>query len=102
MRAGFATTGAGGTAGIGGGGLGQGANQSGTPGGANTGGGGGGEHGTAQNGQAGGSGVVVLRIPDSFSANFSAGVVYQLNTAGGYKTYTVTSAASGQTVTFSS
>jgi hypothetical protein len=68
---------------------------------ANTGGGGGaGSNNTG--GGPGGSGVVILRIPSSASASFSAGVTFSLNTGvSGFKIYTVTATSTtGQTVTF--
>ena len=77
--------------------------------GTNTGGGGAGNPANAD-GKAGGSGVIILRTPTNVNATFSASV--QANGAtgasiaadtsiAGYKTYVITSAASGQTVTFS-
>ena len=50
---------------------------------------------------AGGSGVVVIRIPDFYTATFSAGLTTSANTAAvaGYKVYSVT--AGTGTVTFS-
>ncbi len=78
-------------------------------GGANTGGGGAGNPGHTS-GAAGGSGVIILRTPTSITATFTSGVTANgatgssiaANTSiAGYKTYVITSAASGQTVTFS-
>lgn len=78
-------------------------------GGANTGGGGAGNPG-ATSGAAGGSGVIILRTPTSITATFTSGVTANGATGSsiaadtsiaGYKTYVITSAASGQTVTFS-
>ena len=78
-------------------------------GGTNTGGGGCGSN-YEVTGAAGGSGVIILRTLTSINATFSASV--QANGAtganitadtsiAGYKTYVITTAASGETVTFS-
>lgn len=88
--------GTGGSGGSGGGGAGNGGGA-GTAGTANTGGGGG--AGTTSGG-SGGSGVIVLRIPDSRTATFTGGVTQTSTTSGGFKTYTITAAGSGDTVTF--
>ena len=66
-------------------------------GGANTGGGGGGARGL------GGSGIVIIKIPNTYTATFSAGVTRTLSTAvAGYKIYTVTATSTtSETVTFS-
>jgi hypothetical protein len=69
---------------------------------ANRGGGGGGGcngSGYSFNGGNGGSGVVVLRYPESYSATFSAGLSSSTITSAGYKITTVT--AGTGTVTFS-
>ena len=76
-----------------------------TSGTANTGGGGGGggiSGGSAQSG-GGGSGVVIIKIPDAFTATFSGGVTSSLSTAvSGFKIYTVTATSTtSETVTFS-
>jgi len=75
---------------------------SGTNGAANTGGGAGGNVGKYQSttGRSGGSGVILLRIPDAYSAAFSGGVSYTLHTPSGYKVYEVTAAGPTDTVTF--
>jgi hypothetical protein len=50
----------------------------------------------------GGSGVVVIKIPDTRTATFSGGVTETNSTAGGYTTYIVTATSNtSQTVTFS-
>jgi hypothetical protein len=66
-----------------------------------SGGGGGGNYGgTGTLGGSGSSGVVILRVPNIYSATFSGGLTTSLSTAAtGYKTYTVT--AGTGTVTFS-
>ena len=97
---GSASTGAvGGTGGLGGGGKGE-TNNSGdaTAGTANTGGGGGGSF-TAGS-QAGGSGVVILRVPNTVTADFSAGVVYNYIPVDGFHVYEITAAGVSDTVTF--
>lgn len=53
------------------------------------------------NGYTGGSGVVVLKIPQQYTATFSGGVTSSVTTSAGFKIYTVTVAGAGQTVTFS-
>jgi hypothetical protein len=76
----------------------------GATGAANTGNGGGGAGGGGSNGigGAGGSGVCIIKIPDTRTANFSAGVTSSLSTAvSGYKIYTITAAGVSDTVTFS-
>jgi hypothetical protein len=50
----------------------------------------------------GGSGVVIIKIPDLFTATFSGGVTSSLSTAGGFNIYTVTATSTtSETVTFS-
>jgi hypothetical protein len=100
-----------GSGGLGGGGLGTKGSGSvdalGTAGTANTGGGGGGASHPARGaaygyGWAGGSGLVILRIPSAGSATFSGGVSSSLSTSVvGFKVYTVTAAGPSDTVTFS-
>lgn len=81
--------------------------QVGVAGSTNTGGGGGGASHPANGpeygyGYAGGSGRVMLKIPDTRSATFSGGVTQTMSTAvSGYKIYTITAAGTGDTVTFS-
>ncbi len=68
---------------------------------ANTGNGG---NGSADNTTAGsgGSGVVILKYPDTYTATFSAGVTETTATSGGFKTTTVTATSTtSETVTFS-
>jgi hypothetical protein len=68
------------------------------------GGGGGGTYSTgigAGTGGTGGSGIVVIKIPDTRSAAFSGGVSQTSTTGGGFKIYTVTAAGVSDTVTFS-
>ena len=74
-----------------------------TEGAANTGSGGGGRwaNGNA-NGKNGGSGVVIIKTPDSVTATFSGGVTQTSTTSGGFKIYTVTATStSSETVLFS-
>jgi hypothetical protein len=57
---------------------------------ANTGGGGGGDT-AVSSGAAGGSGIVIIKIPDTRTATFSSGVTSSLSTAvSGFKIYTIT------------
>jgi hypothetical protein len=68
----------------------------------NTGGGGGGtgEEDTYSGG-AGGSGVVILKYPDTFTATFSAGVTQSTSTSGGFKVSTITATSTtSETVVF--
>jgi hypothetical protein len=69
---------------------------------ANTGGGGGGGgYNTAvRAGAAGGSGVVILSIPEANTATFSGGVTQTSTTSGGRRIYTITAAGANDTVTF--
>ena len=78
----------------------------GTDGTANTGGGGGGGSDwllTSVTQANGGSGIVIIKIPNNYTATFSAGVTSTLSTAvAGYKIYTVTATSTAsETVTFS-
>jgi hypothetical protein len=68
----------------------------------NTGGGGGGA-GYIENSSAnGGSGIVILRIPDVYTARFSSGVTSSVTKSGGYKYYKVTATSTtSETVSFS-
>lgn len=82
------------------------AGQVATAGTINTGGGGGGAAiggaGGDNSGRAGGSGIVILRIPDVFTANFSSGVTATMSRTGGYKYYKVTATSTtSETVYFS-
>jgi len=96
----------GGSGGNGGGGAGTTSSPSfATPGTVNTGGGGGGEgysQGGHGGGGSGGSGFVAIKVPDSITATFSAGVTSSLNTGvSGYRIYSVTATSTGsETVTF--
>jgi hypothetical protein len=99
-----------GSGGNGGGGNGTTGNASlalGSAGGTNTGGGGGGAShpnaGAAYGyGFAGGSGRVMIKIPNTYTATFSGGVTQTMSTAvSGFKVYTVTVAGTSDTVTFS-
>jgi hypothetical protein len=72
---------------------------------ANRGGGGGGGQNIAEGGtyagQAGGSGVVILKYPDTFTATFSAGVTQSTSTAGGFSVSTITATSTtSETVVF--
>jgi hypothetical protein len=52
-------------------------------------------------GKAGGSGIVVIKIPDTRSASFSAGVTQTSSTAGGFTVFTVTATSTtSETVIF--
>jgi hypothetical protein len=52
-------------------------------------------------GKAGGSGVVVLRVPDTAAAVFSGGVATRSYTVSGYNIYEVqATTTTGETVTF--
>lgn len=84
------TSGAGGNGGGGAAGSGAAGSFAGTNGTANTGGGGG--AGNTATGGNGGSGVVILRYPDSYPAltTIAAGLTYTTATTGGYKVYTFT------------
>ena len=100
-------SGGGGSASAGGGAGGGSGASSGTSGTANTGGGGGGSSSTTGtnigSGGNGGSGVVIIKIPNNFTATFSGGVTQTMSTAvSGYKIYTVTATSTtSETVTFS-
>ena len=75
-----------------------------TAGATNTGSGGGGRwNETAVNGMNGGSGVVIIKVPNTVTATFSGGVTSSLSTAvSGYKIYTVTATSTtSETVVFS-
>ena len=50
---------------------------------------------------AGGSGVVILKVPDTVTAAFSGGVTSSSATSSGYNIYTITAAGVSDTVTFS-
>jgi hypothetical protein len=97
--------GTGGAGGSGGGGRGSGTDGIAVAGTANLGGGGGGSGFGSwdYSGKAGGSGVVLIRVPDTQTLTFSAGVTVSGGTAsGGYKLYTVTATSTtSETVTFS-
>ena len=94
----------GGSGGAGGGGNG-GFGGAGTPtqGAANTGGGGGGDwNGVTTTLNAGGSGVVIIKIPSTNTATFSGGVTQTNATSGGFTVYTVTATSTtSETVSFS-
>lgn len=76
-----------------------------SPGEANTGGGGGGRQAETATGltSGGGSGVIILKYPDTHTAYFSGSVSYTTNPpSGGYKITTVTAASTDvETVVFS-
>jgi hypothetical protein len=65
----------------------------------NTGGGGGGRGNAAVAG-SGGSGVVILSVPDAYTATFSGGVTQTSTTSGARRIYTITAAGVSDTVTF--
>lgn len=84
----FTTSATGGTGGGGAGG--NSSNYQGQSGTANTGGGGGG-HGANGNSSSGGSGIIIIKCPNNFTAIFSAGITYSLSTSVlNHKVYTVT------------
>ena len=69
-------------------------------GGANTGGGGGGMAVTVGGSGAGGSGIVILSVPNTFTASFSAGVTRTQLSVGSNLVWRVTAAGLTDTVTF--
>ena len=97
--------GPGGAGGSGGGGAGNSGEGTATSGTANTGGGGGGGGGgsgvTDSVGGDGGSGYIVLRISNSYSATFSGATTSTITSVPGYNIYSVTAAPPTSTVTFS-
>jgi hypothetical protein len=58
---------------------------------------------TSTTGGSGGSGVVIIKVPDTITATFSGGVTSSVSTAvSGFKIYTVTATSTtSETVTFS-
>ena len=76
------------------------ANTVGTAGTANRGNGGGGAGGDTNLGANGGSGAVILSIPEGNTATFSGGVSQTSTTSGGNRIYTITAAGVSDTVTF--
>ena len=97
--------GRGGMGGLGGGGIGGGDTNgaNGAAGAANTGGGGGGTRWSdGGNGHAGGSGVVILRVPTATNVSFSSGVTYTSDVIGSDTAYIITATSStSEAVTFS-
>lgn len=88
------------TGGNGGGGNGGNSSTASTNGIVNTGGGGGGA-GVGPGSAAGGSGIIILRIPDVYKAVFSSGVGYTETKSNGYKYYKVTATSTtSETVYF--
>jgi len=89
-------SGGGGAGGLGGGGKGQRSGQTGTAGTANTGGGGGGcgDVGSPKNGFNGGSGIVIIRYPDTYADAASTTGSPTFTNTGGYKIYKWTSSGS--------
>jgi len=79
--------------GLGGGGTG-GSGTQGTAGTTNTGGGGGGNGNSAYNGNAGGSGIVIIRYADTFLAATSTTGSPTITTSGGYRIYQWTGSGS--------
>jgi hypothetical protein len=71
-----------------------------TPGAVNTGGGGGGVWNPAFASGAGGSGIVVIRYPNTFLdlTTIGGSLVYTLNNLGGFKIYTFTAGTGTVTV----
>jgi hypothetical protein len=66
----------------------------------NTGGGGGGNYGGVSVGVAGGSGIVILRYPDTNKAltTIDGGLTYTTTTTGGYRIYSFTAGTGTVTV----
>ena len=99
------TAGLGGLGGGGDGGGGRGASGTSSAGGTNTGGGGGGSEiaTPTPNGRDGGSGVVIIKVPDSVTGTFSAGCTVTTSTAvSGYNIYIVkATSTTSETVSFS-
>jgi len=90
-----------GSAGSGGNGGGGAASYVGNNGVINTGGGAGAASGPSS-GRQGGSGIIILRIPDVYTARFSSGVSASVTKSGGYKYYKVTATSTtSETVSFS-
>jgi len=57
---------------------------------------------TGSGGSPGGSGIIIIRIPNTFTATFTAGVSQTMSTAvAGSKVYTITAAGTNDRVTFS-
>ena len=52
------------------------------------------------NGAAGGSGIIILKYPDAYTATFSGGVTQTTATSGGYKIATITAAGVSDTVSW--
>lgn len=96
----------GGIGGAGGGGNAGSPGVAGVAGTANTGSGGGGGHagsagvGAWTGGGAGGSGVVIIKLPRKIIAEFSAGVAYNYIPVDGFHVYEITGAGVSDTVTF--
>ncbi len=52
-------------------------------------------------GGSGGSGIVIIKVPDNITATFSGGVTSSLSTSGGFNIYSVTATSTtSETVTF--
>jgi hypothetical protein len=51
-------------------------------------------------GSSGGSGIIILSIPEANTATFSGGVTQTSTTSGGRRIYTITAAGASDTVTF--
>jgi hypothetical protein len=67
-----------------------------------SGGGGGGYNTGSGNPGSGGSGIIILRVPDVYTAKFSSGVSASVTKSGGYKYYKVTATSTtSETVSFS-
>jgi hypothetical protein len=89
--------------GSGGGGRGGDGTTSSLAGTANTGSGGGAggyKYNGSKSGSNGGSGVIIVKVPEGYSATFSAGVTQTSATVGTNTVYTVTAAGASDTVTF--
>jgi hypothetical protein len=70
---------------------------------ANSGSGGGGAYRSGPynvQGGNGGSGTVIIRVPNTVTATFSAGVSHILTTPTGFNVYEITAAGASDTVTF--
>jgi hypothetical protein len=84
--------------GLGGGGKGEGASNAGSAGTANTGGGAGGNF--YSTGRTGGSGIIILKYPNTVTATFSGGVTQSTVTSGAFKISTITAAGVSDTVSW--
>ena len=54
----------------------------------------------ANNGGNGGSGIIILKYPDTLTATFSGGVTQSTSTSGGFKISSITAAGVSDTVSW--